>query len=149
MLPEAIANQEKERPRRLAQPLRHCLRTRLPGEGVQILTRRPFSEGFTHLGEHPSLKDRVTESFLQRFLGFSAAFTDLYEIFSVLESMSGYLSGKSQSHLGPDQPLIEFGISLSHFHRAEVFLGVLHAGLPADAGNLLQGQHRLVGIFHQ
>jgi hypothetical protein len=48
------------------------------------------------------------KKFLAKIFGFSAAFTDLYEIFSVLESMSGYLSGKSQNHLWPDQPPIEF-----------------------------------------
>src|SRR5690348_16374914 len=39
----------KKRLRRLAQPPLHRLRTRLPGEGVQVLARRPCPEGFTHL----------------------------------------------------------------------------------------------------
>jgi hypothetical protein len=46
----------------------HRLRKRQPGEGVQILARHPFPEGFSPTyGEHPSLEDRCEKSFLQRF----------------------------------------------------------------------------------
>lgn len=118
----------------------HRLRTRLPGEGVQILTRRPCPEGFfTHLGEHPSWGRSRQEKFLAKIF-LRPALGSHFQIArgGRTKEALGRLLGKAETLLRVGKPCIELEISFSHFYRAEVLLSVSYASFLVDRGDLLQ-----------